>query len=87
VWGITNPGSHDTLSEFTRSIFDTAGADAAVFGVGWVGFAAWFLWHILGGRDKRKPASGPERAIPGTTLPLIPVEPLDAPNDDYDPPR
>lgn len=64
VWGITNPGSHDTLSEFTRWIFDTDDSGALVFGVGWVGFAAWFLWHILGGRKKRaapQPLMGDDR--------------------------
>ena len=55
VWGVTNTGSDDTLSEFTRWIFgtDSGTAGPVVFGVGWVAFAGWYLWHILGGRAKR----------------------------------
>lgn len=46
----------DTLSEFTRKWFRTGspeikGSGSRVgrlaFGVAWVGFAGWYLWHIL----------------------------------------
>ena len=66
VWGITNAGADDTLSEFTRWIFDTDGSGALVFGIGWAGFAGWFLWHILGGKAKRQRAN---RARPNLDAP------------------
>lgn len=44
----------DTLSEFTRKLFRTGDAPVKgskwgrrAFFVGWVGFAAWYTWHIL----------------------------------------
>ena len=46
----------DTLSEFTRKVFRTGDPEVPgsgkkwgriAFGIGWVGFAAWYTWHIL----------------------------------------
>lgn len=48
----------DTLSEFTRKLFRTgypgepergrrSKIGRAVFAVVWVGFSAWYTWHIL----------------------------------------
>jgi hypothetical protein len=46
----------DTLSEFTRKVFRTGDPEVPgsgtrwgriAFLVGWVGFAAWYTWHIL----------------------------------------
>lgn len=38
----------DTLSETTRKWFMTnTVAGKVVFGVAWVGFSGWYLWHIL----------------------------------------
>ena len=38
----------DTLSDTTRKWFmtDTVAGQWA-FGIGWVGFSGWYLWHIL----------------------------------------
>jgi hypothetical protein len=38
----------DTLSETTRKWFMTdKPAGKVAFGVAWVGFSGWYLWHIL----------------------------------------
>lgn len=38
----------DTLSETTRRWFMTNTALGRwAFGIGWVGFSGWYLWHIL----------------------------------------
>lgn len=43
----------DTLSEVTRSVFQThTTPGAAVFGAAWVGFAGWYLVHIIRGSRK-----------------------------------
>jgi hypothetical protein len=46
---LVNKRSDDTLSENTRLLFRVANSRAGriTFGVGWVGFSAWFLGHIL----------------------------------------
>ncbi|MFD7763578.1 hypothetical protein [Streptomyces microflavus] len=46
---LANKKKGDTLSENFRKLFRTKHSKAgrAVFTVGWVGFAAWFLLHIL----------------------------------------
>jgi len=46
---LVNKRSNDTLSENTRLLFRTSSTRAGriAFGVGWVGFSAWFLGHIL----------------------------------------
>lgn len=39
---------NDTLSGTTRKWFMTDTRFGRwVFGLGWVGFSAWYLWHIL----------------------------------------
>ncbi|MFE1289642.1 hypothetical protein [Streptomyces sp. NPDC058751] len=49
TWALVNKLEGDTLSENTRKLFRirTSKAGRAVFTVGWLGFAAWFLLHIL----------------------------------------
>lgn len=38
----------DTLSDTTRKWFMTdKPVGKFVFGIGWVAFAGWYLWHIL----------------------------------------
>ncbi|MFI8265286.1 hypothetical protein [Streptomyces sp. NPDC085665] len=46
---LLNKRKGDTLSENTRRLFRvrTSKAGRAVFTVGWLGFAGWFLLHIL----------------------------------------
>jgi hypothetical protein len=49
VWALRNARAGDTLSERTRVWFRVRTPfGRAVFAVAWVGFAAWFLVHILG---------------------------------------
>ena len=60
LYGILAADPDDTLSEFTRWIFDVDSTTGAwVFGVGWVGFAAWYLVHIIGGRRRKKDDAEP----------------------------
>lgn len=48
VRAIRNKKWEDTLSQTTRRWFSTkTTAGAWVFGVAWVGFSGWYLWHIL----------------------------------------
>lgn len=48
VWALRNGRAGDTLSERTRAWFRVrTRPGAAVFAVAWVGFAGWFLVHIL----------------------------------------
>lgn len=58
AYGIANPGSNDTLSEFTRWAFHVdSGAGQAIFLAVWGSFSAWFAWHILTfmkKKDKKK---------------------------------
>lgn len=55
VYGIAAPNADDTLSEFTRWAFATDTTPGRViFGLGWLGFASWFLVHILND-GKKKP--------------------------------
>ncbi|WP_329317342.1 hypothetical protein OG723_44095 (plasmid) [Streptomyces sp. NBC_01278] len=46
---LVNRRKGDTLSENTRRLFRvrTSKAGRAIFTVGWLGFAGWFLLHIL----------------------------------------
>lgn len=54
-YGIANPESNDTLSEFTRWAFATdITAGRVAFAVCWIAFAGWYLVHILGGRNRDK---------------------------------
>jgi hypothetical protein len=47
---IANKTPGDTFSEHTRKVFAThTKPGKAAFAVVWVGFAAWYLVHILGG--------------------------------------
>ena len=48
VWALSNGKPGDTLSERVRSWFrvDTV-PGKVVFSTAWVGFAAWFLVHIV----------------------------------------
>lgn len=52
--GVMNPGGEDTLSEFTRWAFqvDTT-PGAVIFGTAWLAFSAWYLVHILKGRNAK----------------------------------
>ncbi|MFJ5121841.1 hypothetical protein [Kitasatospora sp. NPDC088548] len=48
TWGLLNRAEGDTLSERTRAWFQVQDKPGrALFTVGWTGFAAWFLLHIL----------------------------------------
>ena len=48
VYALRNARAGDTLSERTRAWFRVnTRVGRAVFAVAWVGFAAWFLVHIL----------------------------------------
>lgn len=48
VAALRNNRKDDTLSETTRRWFMTnKPAGRWAFGVAWVGFSAWYLWHIL----------------------------------------
>nr|WP_237500963.1 hypothetical protein [Streptomyces sp. SID8381] len=46
---LINRKKGDTLSENTRRLFRTRTSKSgrAIFTVGWLGFAGWFLLHIL----------------------------------------
>jgi hypothetical protein len=49
TWALINKRDGDTLSENTRRLFRTRTSKVgrAAFAVGWTGFSAWFLLHIL----------------------------------------
>lgn len=56
AWALAHSTRGDTLSEFTRKWFRTGNPEEkgtgskigrASFAVVWVGFAAWYTWHIL----------------------------------------
>ena len=62
AWGIFHPGAEDTLSEFTRWAFATdTTAGKWIFGAAWVGFAAWFLPHIVGAARKSSASISPSK--------------------------
>lgn len=48
LYALLNKTPGDTLSERTRAWFRTHKQPGrAIFGVAWLGFAAWFFVHIL----------------------------------------
>lgn len=48
IVGIVGKNEDDTISEMTRKYFRTETKLGAVaFGLAWVGFAAWYFYHIL----------------------------------------
>ena len=48
VYAILNRVDGDTLSERTRVWWHVSTVPGkATFGLAWVGFAAWFLWHVV----------------------------------------
>lgn len=48
VWALRNGRPGDTLSERTRAWFRVrTPAGRIVFAVAWVGFASWYLVHVL----------------------------------------
>lgn len=57
AWALAHDKRGDTLSEFTRKVFRTGYPDRPgirrskwgrrTFAVVWVGFAAWYTYHIL----------------------------------------
>lgn len=50
AYALRNAWAGDTLSETTRRVFRTrTPVGAAVFGVAWLGFSAWYLAHVLRG--------------------------------------
>lgn len=53
--GILGRKPDDTISEMTRKHFHTdTPAGALIFGVAWVGFAGWYLWHIIWQHPSRR---------------------------------
>lgn len=53
--GIVGKRKGDTISELTRKYFKTdTPAGATLFGVTWLGFAAWYFWHILWQHPRKK---------------------------------
>lgn len=55
MMGVLGKKKGDTISELTRKHFKTDTKFGAVlFGVTWVGFAAWYLWHILWQHPRKK---------------------------------
>lgn len=54
VGAILTAADGDTLSEVTREVFQVHTTPGAlVFSAAWLGFAAWFWWHIVRGGRKR----------------------------------
>lgn len=50
LYALVNERAGDTLSERVRAWFAVhTRPGRAAFALAWVGFAGWFLWHILGG--------------------------------------
>lgn len=53
-WAISTHHDDQTLTAFTRAAFHTdTAAGRVIFTLAWGAFAAWFVHHILSGRNRK----------------------------------